>query len=1246
MTHISALAPADRFGPNRLSENGLPTGSRNAYLVSAIVSTCNSEKFIAGCLQDLINQTIYKQGQLEIVVINSGSEQHEERIVRRFQTCFPHITYLKTERETIYAAWNRGVKIAKGKYLTNANTDDRHRRDALEILSGYLEAHPHVILAYARQHVTDQENQTFETVTPIGKIDWPPYNRNTLLEYCCVGPQPLWRKSLHEQFGYFDPSLEVAGDYEFWLRISEGGAFALIEDYLGLYYRSPRGANKEFQNRYVTFEETYTIKNKYFRKTVFQKNRGALFADLRKLLTAINQFVASMAAETLNPLYLLHLEYLHEKAAIICEALNDAQTSQALARQFSNLKQLLSNNADGRLGVSDSSEQSDRGLAARDQAASLRDYPVKSLLSGNFHNPSDSSASRFCQNQPAAELPWALCRPENFADFLYARKSHFAAFCGLDQALYGQAVDPRTCDLKMYQDLLVLAFIRAHVPVGARLLEVGGGNSRLLAHLSGRYECWNIDRFEGLGNGPHQPEAAGYRIVRDYMGAFNQELPEGWFDLVFSISALEHTPEKPETYRRILDDIHRVLKPDGWSLHLLDVVFKPEGFWTSSFVPYLFKHAHPVGAMPDPQAMRRDPDLYIMSEAAYNWGWKHITGKTWQDFGQPTSINVLWRKPAPAVQASDSEEFSPAFRAFEILTRSSLPAISIVTPSFNQAAFLEECLDSILSQGYPALEYLVLDGGSTDGSVDIIKKYARHLTFWRSAPDGGQYAAINEGLRRSTGDIMAWLNSDDKYHAGALYKVAYVFAEHRAAEWIVGRPTAWNEDGSLNLIFDELPLWTRQRHLMEWPKPYYIQQESVFWRRRLWEKAGSCVQPDLSYAGDFELWTRFFRHARLISVDALLGGYRFQAGQKVGLPSASSEVSGYQKYFQEARAIVVQELTSKTTPAAKTAETAPRPLLVEPDRYQTFLRKHGCNTDTVRIALGDSVTVITSLMPRNQANQPAAVRSWQTLGLHVVSMNNPEEIRELKPLYKGVQFVEAARTGQQLYGKPLVYFDDLTALARARRDVVTGIINSDIIIQTDIDLRRWLLREVRGALALGRSEDVTAATDPPAHLYADGFDCVFFDSGIVRHYPASNFCLGVPWWDYWAPLAPLLQGISLKSINQPSVRLLHVLHGRQWEETNWTTCGTMMYRLLPAILKSFASEQPGRKLREEFSAFYRDCFQPRLDPLLAAAEPDSTRLEKPLVMLGVYILDFIDKNTRISNHSGRSALSATATEDI
>jgi ADP-heptose:LPS heptosyltransferase/polysaccharide pyruvyl transferase WcaK-like protein len=231
-----------------------------------------------------------------------------------------------------------------------------------------------------------------------------------------------------------------------------------------------------------------------------------------------------------------------------------------------------------------------------------------------------------------------------------------------------------------------------------------------------------------------------------------------------------------------------------------------------------------------------------------------------------------------------------------------LPKITIVTPSYNQGQFLEECIDSVLSQNYPNLEYIIMDGGSTDNSVEIIQKYEKYLTYWQSRPDGGHYPALDEGFKKSTGSIMAWINSDDKYHKNAFYIAAYVFLMHDPIEWIMGRPTNWNEDGNLRDICADVPLWNRQMYLNRQYRDPTIQQESVFWRRSLWEKAGGYIEKKWELAGDLELWRRFFRHAGLTTVNALMGGFRNQPDQKTK--------KHLDEYFQEAESIIDEEAAS------------------------------------------------------------------------------------------------------------------------------------------------------------------------------------------------------------------------------------------------------------------------------------------------------------------------------------------------
>ena len=239
------------------------------YLVSAIVSAYNSEYFIRSCLEDLVTQSL--GNKLEIIVIDSGSEENEREIVEEFQKEFSNIVYIRTEkRESVYAAWNRGIESARGKYITNANTDDRHRKDALEIMAGELETDPETALVFGDQIITQTPNETFTECTPVGYFQWPCFDRMQLLHCSCVGPQPMWRRCLHDKFGYFDRSLAIAGDYEWWLRISDRCRFRHIPQLLGLYLLSNNGL--EHSSHQIRDRETLKVQRYYAEKSGIKFN--------------------------------------------------------------------------------------------------------------------------------------------------------------------------------------------------------------------------------------------------------------------------------------------------------------------------------------------------------------------------------------------------------------------------------------------------------------------------------------------------------------------------------------------------------------------------------------------------------------------------------------------------------------------------------------------------------------------------------------------------------------------------------------------------------------------------------------------------------------------------------------------------------------------------------------------------------------------------------------------------------------
>jgi glycosyltransferase involved in cell wall biosynthesis len=221
------------------------------------------------------------------------------------------------------------------------------------------------------------------------------------------------------------------------------------------------------------------------------------------------------------------------------------------------------------------------------------------------------------------------------------------------------------------------------------------------------------------------------------------------------------------------------------------------------------------------------------------------------------------------------------------MQQSQFPVISLVVPNFNQARFLAHALDSILLQHYSALDLIVIDGGSSDGSVDIIKERSHQLSFWCSEPDSGHYDAVNKGMARAKGDILGFLNSDDMLLPGSLRALSEVFAAYPEVEWVTSLyPVVWDATG-ICIRIGSPPGYCKAAFLDGmygggWNLLGYIQQESTFWRRSVWDRAGGRIRNEFSHAGDFDLWGRFFQVAELYGIGAALGGFRIREGQRGG----------------------------------------------------------------------------------------------------------------------------------------------------------------------------------------------------------------------------------------------------------------------------------------------------------------------------------------------------------------------------
>jgi glycosyltransferase involved in cell wall biosynthesis len=239
-------------------------------------------------------------------------------------------------------------------------------------------------------------------------------------------------------------------------------------------------------------------------------------------------------------------------------------------------------------------------------------------------------------------------------------------------------------------------------------------------------------------------------------------------------------------------------------------------------------------------------------------------------------------------------------------TAASIPTISIVTPSFNRVRYLAATMDSVLSQDYSKLEYVVVDGGSTDGSAELISHRSEELTWSVSEADNGAWEAVNKGFAHTAGEIMGWLGSDDLLMPWTLSVIGELFAAFPQVEWLTTLyPTVCDERGRA-VRCSQLAAFSKEAFFRGanlpgagWSGAGFIQQEATFWRRSLWERAGGRLDDSLRLAADFELWARFHRAgAALYAVGTPLAAFRLHGDQK--------SQSEFAAYIEEARGVFLR----------------------------------------------------------------------------------------------------------------------------------------------------------------------------------------------------------------------------------------------------------------------------------------------------------------------------------------------------
>jgi len=295
------------------------------------------------------------------------------------------------------------------------------------------------------------------------------------------------------------------------------------------------------------------------------------------------------------------------------------------------------------------------------------------------------------------------------------------------------------------------------------------------------------------------------------------------------------------------------------------------------------------------------PFTAVYDPTARQWGVFEVvvdTSRTEQEM----DVAIIPRDASAPLLAPNSNGASVAY-PFKLPGGRNWPKISVVTPSFNQGRYIAETIDSVIAQGYPNVEHIIVDGGSTDETIDVLQRYRADLTHVIVERDRGQSDALNKGFRLATGEIFCWLNSDDRFAPGALFAVAMAFSTHDV-DMVSGICEIYLEGRLLHRHVSAcadgpLPL----NDLLDldggWNAGQFFYQPEVFFSKALWEKAGAQVREDCFYSMDYELWCRFaLLGARLHVIGKPLARFRQHSEQKTADPAKfKAELIKVRDYF-------------------------------------------------------------------------------------------------------------------------------------------------------------------------------------------------------------------------------------------------------------------------------------------------------------------------------------------------------------
>ena len=745
--------------------------SSEKYLVSAIVSTYNSEKFLHGCLESLFAQTI--SDQLEIIVVDSGSEQNEGTIVKEFQNKFSNIKYIRTEnRETVYQAWNRGIKASSGKYITNANTDDRHRPDAFEIMVQALDENLTVGTVYADALITDTENETFENNTARQYFNRPNFNLRQMLLFSFFGPQPMWRRSIHRKIGYFDESLSVAADYDFFIRLAREYEALHIEDILGLYTRRSRSI--ENSNREKCVSETLQVLRSY-RNIIPLED---LYPDL-KSGKAPEKALGACLADQGNCCLFGDLPDIEGALGYYNRSLERGYNEPELVANIGVALWLSGNQAQGMEAlrkIAERVQSAAHNLAVIKQCVEKGEHPqIGRLKAAEIFHPVVLAATRgkglvIEKNRfiPVETVEKRLNGSDMVCNIL--RQTDGMVTDGSRPALVNVIVRTMNRPIFLEECLTSIAaqtFKDFEVVVvndgGKNIDDIIGKYSRRMRILYREHPS-NKGRTAALNTGlkSAQGKYIAYvddddRIYPDHFEILVKELETGEFPVVYSNSLEVSQEAVNETYKT---GRKRLVYSHDYDRDLLR---------RTNYIPILNLMHHrdcveKVGFFDENLTVLEDWDYWIRLSEYYDF--KHIPRVTAEYRVRNDNSNATAAEGHHFPVCRERIRAKLAASARRPAKRANNPLVSIVILACNQLEYTRKCLDSILEHTELPFEIIVVDNGSIDDTPEFLdslfeeKFSADQLKVIRNKENKGFAAGNNQGIAAACGEYILLMNND------------------------------------------------------------------------------------------------------------------------------------------------------------------------------------------------------------------------------------------------------------------------------------------------------------------------------------------------------------------------------------------------------------------------------------------------------------------------------------------------------